>query len=100
MPDEQKNSSDDKHRSEKSDERRPDEKALRQKYGLEKSESISLQTVSTAGLELGFIVFAMVMGGWALDKWLKTEPVFVLLGVAIGIGGGMYRFIRRFMKVS
>lgn len=100
MPDEQKISSDDENRAKKPDEKSPDEKALRQKYGLDKPDTISLQTVSTAGLELGFIVFAMVMGGWALDKWLKTAPVFVLLGVAIGIGGGMFRFIRRFMKLT
>jgi len=83
MPDERENS--------------PDEKKLREKYGLDPSSNTSLASVSTAGLELGFIVLVLVLGGWALDRWLKTGPVFLLVGAAIGIGGGLYRFIRRFM---
>lgn len=86
MPDERENS--------------PDEKKLREKYGLDPPAGANLQTVSTAGLELGLVVLVSVFGGWALDRWLDTSPWFTLIGVAVGIGGGMIRFVLRFMKVS
>lgn len=38
---------------------------------------------------LGSLLVACVVvgtvGGWFLDQWLGTEPVLVLLGLAIGI---------------
>lgn len=46
-------------------------------------------------------VLAGFFGGWLLDRYLKTMPLFVLAGVVAGIAGGAYiviREVRRFMK--
>ncbi len=42
-----------------------------------------------------------VFGGWALDKWLDTNPLFIALGLLLGsILGfyGMYRMMQPFMR--
>ena len=47
------------------------------------------------------VVLAGFFGGWLLDNYLKTTPLFVLAGVVLGIVGGTYiviREVRRFMK--
>ena len=54
--------------------------------------------------EIGFIlliaVLAGVLGGYWLDQRLGTIPIFVLVGFAIGTGGGAigcWRVIARFL---
>jgi F0F1-type ATP synthase assembly protein I len=34
-----------------------------------------------------------VYGGFRLDGYLKTSPLFVALGAVIGFGGGIYNLI-------
>lgn len=42
------------------------------------------------GLRLGLSVVIGVVGGVLLDNWLGTAPIFILLGVVVGIGAAMY----------
>ena len=49
---------------------------------------------STLGLELVGAILVMGFIGWLVDGWLGTEPVGMLIGGAVGIVGGGYRFIR------
>jgi len=52
---------------------------------------------SSMGLELGLSVIAgFLIGSW-LDKWLKTEPFFLLIFGIAGIIAG-YRSIFRLVK--
>ena len=52
---------------------------------------------SSMGLELGLsVVVGFLIGGW-LDKWLQTDPYFLLIFGIAGIIAG-YRSIFRLVK--
>ena len=42
------------------------------------------------GLRLGLSVIIGVLAGVLLDNWLGTRPLFILIGVVVGIGAAMY----------
>jgi len=42
------------------------------------------------GLRLGVSVILGVGGGLLIDSWLRTSPIFTLIGVVLGIGAAMY----------
>lgn len=42
------------------------------------------------GLRLGMSVVLGVGGGLLLDSWLRTSPVFTLIGMVLGIAAAMY----------
>jgi F0F1-type ATP synthase assembly protein I len=42
------------------------------------------------GLRLGLSVVIGVIAGVMLDNWLGTRPLFILIGVVVGIGAAMY----------
>ena len=42
------------------------------------------------GLRLGISVILGVGGGLLVDSWLKSSPIFTLIGVLLGIGAAMY----------
>lgn len=42
------------------------------------------QLVGLGGLAVGCVVAGLVLG-WKADEWRGTSPVFVLLGIALGI---------------
>jgi ATP synthase protein I len=46
----------------------------------------------------GFTLFATVAAlcgfGWLLDRWLGTEPWFLIGGIVLGSGVGLYQFVR------
>jgi ATP synthase protein I len=55
---------------------------------------------SEIGLILLVTVLAGVLGGYWVDQQLGTLPIFLLVGLLIGLGGGalaMYRMISRFL---
>jgi F0F1-type ATP synthase assembly protein I len=54
--------------------------------------------MATAGLELGMIFIILAGIGWWADRKLGTSPWLLLLFCAIGIGGGLYRLVRRAMR--
>lgn len=42
------------------------------------------------GLRLGISVVLGVGGGLLVDSWLRTTPIFTLIGMALGIAAAMY----------
>lgn len=42
------------------------------------------------GLRLGISVIIGLGGGLLLDSWLRTSPIFTLIGMVLGIGAAMY----------
>jgi F0F1-type ATP synthase assembly protein I len=41
------------------------------------------------GIRLGVSVAIGLGGGLLLDSWLRTSPVFTLIGMVLGIGAAM-----------
>ncbi len=50
--------------------------------------------LATTGLELGLVVAVLAVGGWWLDGKFGTTPWLFVTGTAIGIVGGLYKFVR------
>ena len=42
------------------------------------------------GLRLGISVILGLGAGLLLDAWLRTSPIFTLIGMVLGIGAAMY----------
>ena len=42
------------------------------------------------GIRLGISVILGLGAGLLLDSWLRTSPLFTLIGMALGIGAAMY----------
>ena len=42
------------------------------------------------GMRLGLSVVIGIGAGVLVDGWLKTSPLFTLIGVAVGIGAAMF----------
>ena len=42
------------------------------------------------GIRLGVSVILGLGAGLLLDSWLRTSPIFTLIGMALGIGAAMY----------
>ena len=42
------------------------------------------------GIRLGVSVILGLGGGLLLDHWLRTSPIFTLIGMVLGIGAAMY----------
>ena len=56
---------------------------------------------STLGLEMGLSVAVGVGIGYYLDKWLKTEPWFLIIFIIFGVAAGfrrLYRAAKRLQK--
>jgi F0F1-type ATP synthase assembly protein I len=41
-----------------------------------------------AGLRFGGAIVMFLLGGLALDRWLHTKPLFILVGTFVGAGLG------------
>ncbi|HEY2806814.1 MAG TPA: AtpZ/AtpI family protein [Gemmatimonadales bacterium] len=50
-----------------------------------------------AGLALALSILFFAWLGSVLDRKLKTAPLFLLIGLALGLGGGFYSF---WLKIS
>jgi len=54
-------------------------------------------------LSIGYYLVGSIVGGlitgYFLDKWLNTEPVFLLTLLIIGIGYGLYMTIRISLEI-
>ena len=37
-------------------------------------------------------------GGWLLDHWLNTTPVFLVIGLLLGVAAGFYEIFRLVMR--
>lgn len=53
-----------------------------------------LATAGTAagmGCAIAGTIVLCVFGGVLLDQWLDTTPIFILIGVALGLAGAAYQ---------
>lgn len=46
------------------------------------------------GFEFAGMLVLLTLGGWWLDERWGTGPLFMLIGLAIGLIGGVYNFWR------
>jgi ATP synthase protein I len=56
-----------------------------------------IASYSTLGLEMGLSVAVGALIGYYLDKWLKTEPWFLIIFLLFGVVAG-FRSLYRAMK--
>jgi ATP synthase protein I len=56
-----------------------------------------IASYSTVGLEMGLSVAVGAIGGYYLDKWLKTEPWLLIIFLIFGAIAG-YRSLYRALK--
>ncbi|MDT7543494.1 MAG: putative F0F1-ATPase subunit Ca2+/Mg2+ transporter [Acidobacteriota bacterium] len=53
-----------------------------------------------AGLSMFSSVLAGFLIGWGLDRWLKTSPWMVVLGIVLGSAVGFYELVRLTSKLD
>lgn len=51
-------------------------------------------SIAGAGMEMGFVVGALTLGGWWLDEKFGTDPWWMFTGLAVGLIGGTYNVWR------
>lgn len=70
--------------------------------GEDKAKLIKqIASYSTLGLEMGLSVAVGAVIGYYLDKWLKTEPWFLIVFLLFGVVAGfrsLYRAAKRLQK--
>ncbi len=49
---------------------------------------------TTLGMEFVITFGVIVAGGYWLDRWLGTLPVWTLIAAGLGFAGAMYRLVR------
>ncbi|PWU17431.1 MAG: hypothetical protein C5B48_15945 [Candidatus Rokuibacteriota bacterium] len=54
----------------------------------------SLGGLATVGITFVVATAGATIGGYYLDRWLATLPVFTLIGLALGIATGCREFVR------
>jgi len=47
-----------------------------------------------AGLALFASVATFCAVGWFVDKWLRTDPWGLIIGIVLGSAAGLYEFVR------
>jgi len=47
-----------------------------------------------AGITLFASVATFAGLGWLIDRWLTTQPWFLVVGVILGSAAGLYEFVR------
>jgi F0F1-type ATP synthase assembly protein I len=53
-----------------------------------------------AALSLFFTVATLLGLGWLLDRWLKTSPWLMVVGIVVGSALGLYEFVRLSSKLN
>jgi ATP synthase protein I len=54
----------------------------------------ALGSLATVGITLVVATALATIGGYFLDRWLGTNPVFTLIGLGVGIATGFRDFFR------
>jgi ATP synthase protein I len=54
----------------------------------------ALGGLATVGITLVVAIALATIGGYFLDRWLGTKPVFTLIGLGVGIATGFREFFR------
>ena len=57
-------------------------------------------TYASSGIQFAVTVLLFLAGGWWLDDYLATTPLFLLLGTLIGAAGGFYKLYRTLMDLD
>ena len=57
-------------------------------------------TYASLGIQFAVTVLLFLAGGWWLDGYLATTPLFLLLGALLGAGGGFYKLYRTLMDLD
>jgi F0F1-type ATP synthase assembly protein I len=65
-----------------------------------KNTTKSIFAYSTLGIQLAFFMVLFVYGGYKLDNYLKTSPLFVALGGILGLGAGLYNLIKGLQQMD
>ncbi len=55
---------------------------------------------ASLGIQFAVTVLFFLAGGWWLDDYLATTPLFLLLGTLFGAGGGFYKLYRTLMNLD
>ena len=56
--------------------------------------------IVAAGFQFAFAILLFLGGGFLVDRWLGTRPIFTLIGVAVGLAAGFYAFFLRVLAES
>ena len=54
----------------------------------------ALGGLATVGITLVVAIAGATIGGYFLDRWLGTKPLFTLIGLGVGIATGVREFLR------
>ena len=60
----------------------------------------SLGGLATVGITFVVASAGATIGGYYLDRWLGTSPVFTLIGLGVGIGVGFREFFRMIKRAE
>ena len=55
---------------------------------------MDLMQASDLGIRLAVMMALCTYGGYRLDQWRDSQPLFLPLGAGLGLGGGMWTAIR------
>jgi F0F1-type ATP synthase assembly protein I len=48
-----------------------------------------------AGFQFAFAILFFLWLGLQADRWLGSRPILTVVGLLVGLGAGMYAFLRR-----
>ena len=60
----------------------------------------SLGGLATVGITFVVASAGATIGGYYLDRWLGTSPVFTLIGLGVGIAAGFREFFRMIKEAN
>ncbi len=67
-----------------------DREETNRKTGLAYSAAFSLFAAVVSGL----------LAGWLLDRWFKTSPWLLIVGLILGVAAGFYEFFKITSKLT
>lgn len=70
------------------------------KTDLPKKSANKYARYSAIGIQLAATIFLLTYGGYKLDKWINTSPVFSLILSIVAVFGGMYWLIKQLSAVD
>jgi ATP synthase protein I len=60
----------------------------------------ALGGLATVGITLVVAITLATIGGYFLDDWLGSKPLFTLIGLAVGIATGAREFFRMIKRLE
>jgi ATP synthase protein I len=65
----------------------PNESELNEKYAMGQTRQLAIDIFAGA--------FVGCVGGYFIDRWAHTSPIFIIVGFFIGFAAGVYNLIRQ-----